>query len=343
MRLGLTITAAATLTLVVTSSATAAPGQLKYRNCITGSTNAEPACTDIISATADGGGSGLNAVESVTVSPDDKWVYAIARADDSIARFKRRRDTGKLTYRGCTTGDVQSDSGACEEIPTATIGGAGSGLDDVRALAISADGTSAYAVVAGQDDDAVARFTRNKHNGVLTFADCITGATFSGPGPVGTDACAIIPSAADFGTDSGLDHPKSLLLGPEGKSLYVASTSDAAVARFRIDPGTGELTYKDCITGELETGSTGTGACTDTPHATSGGFGSGLSDVRGLTLGRGADVLYGVAADDDSIARFSRDTTPARSPSRVASAAIRTPAPAVRRPASSRRRRQGAA
>jgi 6-phosphogluconolactonase (cycloisomerase 2 family) len=295
--------------LIAAGLAIASGAKLTYRNCITGELESDSACTAIPSATSGGSGSGLNAVESVTVSRDGRWVYAMARQDDSIARFKRARRTGRLTYRDCLTGDIQSDSGACTEIPTASSGGAGSGLDDVRALVISRDGLNAYAVVAGQDDDAVARFSRDPLNGELTFQDCIAGATFSGPGPVGTDACTLLPSASDMGTNSGLDHPKSLTLSRDGKSLYVASTLDAAVARFSVDPTSGELTYRDCITGETQSGPVaggGSGACAATPHATSGGLSSGLADVRGLVVSRDDRWLYGVADDDDAVVRFAR-------------------------------------
>ena len=79
----------------------------------------------------------------------------------AIARFRRDTTSGKLTYKGCTTGETQSGpagSSACEAIGSATSGGASSGLDGAKSVAVSADNSSLYAVA--RDDDAIARFTR---------------------------------------------------------------------------------------------------------------------------------------------------------------------------------------
>ena len=82
-------------------------------------------------------------------------LYAASGDDAAVARFKRDRDTGKLTYKGCLSGD---DESACKEIPIATPGGFGeqSGLDNPQSLALSGDGKSLY--VASLGDSAVGRF-----------------------------------------------------------------------------------------------------------------------------------------------------------------------------------------
>jgi 6-phosphogluconolactonase (cycloisomerase 2 family) len=307
VRRGRTIAAGAVIgACVLASVGVAGPTRsgLNYKGCVTGNTEAVPACDAIDTASLSGGASGLNGAESVTVGPDSRWVYAMARQDDSIARFKRDRGTGQLTYKSCLTGD--QNVGACASIPSATAGGGASGLDDVRALVVSPDGNFAYAVVAGDQDDALAAFERSRRSGQLDYRGCLTGSTQSGSG--GTGACDQVGSATSFGAQSGFDHPKSLTLSPDGKSLYLASTFDAAIARFKVDRDTGEPIYKGCITGEEETGASGTGACTDIPDSAPGGSGSGLTDVRSLNVSRDGKWLYGVAADDDSVVRFARDT-----------------------------------
>ena len=108
---------------------------------------------------SNGDNSGLADLESVAPSGDGKSVYAAAGDDGAVARFRRDRDTGKLTYRGCISGD---DESACKETRFATPGGFGeqSGLDNPQSLALSGDGKSLY--VASLGDSAVGRFRRER-------------------------------------------------------------------------------------------------------------------------------------------------------------------------------------
>ena len=221
-------------------------GQLTYRDCITGETESGPAggggtdaCTAIPNASAAGANSGLDDLEAVALSRDGKFLYAASGDDAAVARFRRNRDTGRLTYRGCLSGDSES---ACREIPNATPGGFGedSGLDNLQALALSGDGRWLYAASAG--DDAVARFRRNRDTGRLNYRGCISGESES--------ACREIPNASAGGVNSGFDELASLALSRDGRSLYTASGGDDAVARFRRNRDTGRLTYRNCITGE---------------------------------------------------------------------------------------------
>src|SRR4030095_14871220 len=115
---------------------------------------------------------------------------------------------------GCITGESESNSTACTAIGSATTSGADSGLDAVRSLALSPDGTSLYAI--SQDDDAVARFDRDSATGAITYQGCITGDTESAPGPAGSGACTLIDSAASLGTNSGLDSPFAVAVSPDG-------------------------------------------------------------------------------------------------------------------------------
>ena len=148
-----------------------------------------------------------------------------------MARFKRDRDTGKLTYKGCITGESESGppggggTGACKAIPAASSGGQSSGLDDLEVVAMSRDGKTLYA--AAGDDAAVARFRRDRDTGKLTYRGCISGDDES--------ACKAIPDATPggFGQESGLDNPQWIALSGDGTSLYTASFGDSAVGRFR--------------------------------------------------------------------------------------------------------------
>jgi 6-phosphogluconolactonase (cycloisomerase 2 family) len=250
-------------------------------------------------------GSGLAGVQSLGASPDGKSLYAGGSGDDAVASFKRKKKTGKLTYQGCITGETESGptgSGACEEIDAAASGGANSGLDFPTSLAASADGKSLYA--GSTSDDAIASFQRDEQTGTITYTSCITGETASGP--TGSDACAAIADAASNGANSGLDSLRSLAASADGKSLYAASAFDAAVTSFTRDTETGDLTYTGCITGETESGPTGSGACEEIDTAASGGANSGLDFPTSLAASPDGKSLYAASINDQAVASFGR-------------------------------------
>ena len=249
-------------------------------------------CVEIPGATSNGEGSGLSRVESVTVSADGRWVYAAGRSDHAIARFKRDGSTGALSYKGCISGQ----SGLpCNAIRTAVLGGDDSGLANVRSIALSRDGESAYAVAA--DDDAIARFDVGRR-GKLRYRGCIGGDSEA--------PCKQLPRAAPEGTDSGLDHPKSLTLSRDGRWLYAAATSDASIVRFSRNPRNGRLKFSGCVTGEIESGPGGSRACKRIGDIRPNGDNSGLADARGLAISPDQRWLYGVSSDDDAVFRFER-------------------------------------
>jgi sugar lactone lactonase YvrE len=293
--------------------ASAALGDLDYRDCITGDTAAGPggsgACSAIPRASAGGIDSGLDDLTSVALSADGASLYAASEASDAVAHFDRDTATGALTYQGCITGDTDAGAGgsrACTAIPSATAGGADSGLEAAASLALSADGASLYAGAAG--DDALARFNRDPGTGDLAYRDCITG-NENGPGSGGTGACTDSSDATATGVGSGLNGVESLALSADGASLYVAASLDDAVARFDRSAASGALAYVDCITGgKSGAGSTGTAACVDSDGATATGFGSGLDFPASVALSADGASLYAAAFGDSSVAGFDRDT-----------------------------------
>ena len=285
-----------------------ANGKLAYKGCITGETQSGPAgsaaCDLIPSATSSGTSSGMDFPVSIEVSPDGASVYVVAKSDDAIVRFKRDQSSGKLAYRDCITGETESGptgSGACEAIPGAAAGGANAGLNDPQAGELSADGASLY--IAGLGDEAVIRFNRNLTSGKLTYKDCLTGDTAA------SGACEAIPSATAGGVASGLSNPITVASSADGRSLYLGAQGDTALARFGRSTTSGKLSYKDCITGETESGATGSGACEAIASATSGGGGSGLESLQSATVSPDGSSVYLTASGDDAVARFARNTT----------------------------------
>lgn len=281
-------------------------GKLRFQDCITGETESDPACRTIPHATSGGASSGLYSPKSLVLSRDGKWLYTASTDDAALGRFKRNTGSGKLTYRGCITGDTDvgpGGTGACKQIPAATAGGADSGLDDLRFLALSPNGKSLYS--ASNNDAAVARFKRAPRSGKLTYQGCLSGETETGPG--GSGACRLTSVATSTGNDSGMVDLRMVAVSGDGKSLYTTSRNDTAVARFQRNTHTGRLIYKGCLTAETETGPGGSGACAQIPGASSDGEDTGFDSMESIVPSPDGKSVYTAAANDDAVDRFKRD------------------------------------
>ena len=286
-----------------------AGGAIAFQSCTTGETESvtSGACTGIPSATSFGADSGLDFPLAIALGPGGSSLYAVAHDDDALARFTRDIGTGALTYQSCITGRTESGptpgTGACSAIPSKTVGGDQSGLDQLYSLATSADGRSVYAV--SQGDDGVVRFARDAATGAVTYQGCTSGEQDSGPSP-GTGACALIPSATGGGGQSGLDKPRSLAVSSDNKNLYAGSPADDAVSRFGreqvsgVTPPTPPPDYKETCFGITVDGKTATGGNgNDTLDGTKQSDllrGAGGNDkIRGDDA---ADCLFGNAGKD---------------------------------------------
>ncbi len=268
-----------------------ATGALTYQGCISSNSNVT-SCTLIPGATAGGANTGLYSLVSVAVSPDGKSVYTAAANGDAVARFDRNVATGALTYQSCISSN--SSVGGCTPIAGAAAGGTNTGLDNLTAVTVSADGISVYASSSG--GDAVARFTRDSA-GALAYQGCISSNSSVG-------GCTPIPGAAAGGTNTGLDNLYAVVASADGKGLYTAGASGDAVARFDRDPATGALTYQGCISSN----STVTG-CTLIPGAVAGGTNTGLDFLQAVAVSADGGSVYTAAYQGDAIARFDRNLT----------------------------------
>jgi hypothetical protein len=276
-----------------------ATGALTYLGCITGETGVA-ACTPLPHPGAGGNNSGLGGAQATAISPDGASVYVAAANDDAVARFSRDAGTGILTFQDCITGEDESGPGpagsdACSKIATSKSAGTDSGLDDPQSIAVTND--SLY--VAARGDDAVARFNRTPATGALTYQGCQSGETQTGP--LGTNACTLLPGASSGGNNSGLDVLQTVALSPDGTQLYTASQSDSAVGRFSRDTGSGVLTYQGCITGETASSP----PCSQIPSATLTGDTSGMQSMYAVAASQDGSSVYAVSENDDALVRFS--------------------------------------
>jgi 6-phosphogluconolactonase (cycloisomerase 2 family) len=171
-------------------------GALKPKGCIGDKVDNPDACGKTAK--------GLDSPLSVIVSRDGKSVYATAQSADAIVRFKRDRETGALTPKGCIA-DPDTNTSGC--------GHTAQGLDTPGPPTVSPDSRSVY--VAGLADNAIVRFKRNRDTGALGPRGCVgdTDNNLAGCGR----------------TAQGLDDVFALAVSADGKSVYSASVGDNAI------------------------------------------------------------------------------------------------------------------
>lgn len=171
---------------------------------------------------ADGCGTavGLDAPNSVAVSPDGRTVYATARDSSSIAVFHRSPKTGRLTQlpgaEGCLTGLPQP----------APVCGAGRALAYPDVVVVSPDGRNVY--VGAFFGNAVVNFAVNPATGGLTQLSGSAGCIAEGA----TNGCAL---------GIALGNPEGLGISNDGATVYAAAASSSAVAILTRDVTTGAL------------------------------------------------------------------------------------------------------
>jgi DNA-binding beta-propeller fold protein YncE len=214
---------------------------------------------------------GLDGPSTVAVSPDGASVYAVSAVDDAIVRFDRATN-GALSDPSCIS-DVGDPAGC---------GATAQGLDAVRAVAVSPNGASVYAV--SFTDDAIVRFNRGA-GGALTPAGCISDVG----DPAGCGATA-----------QGLDASRTVTVSPNGASVYATSGFDDAIVRFNRSPA-GVLTPAGCIADVGDAAGCGTTA-------------QGLRNAEGVAVSPDGASVYVASLVDDAIVRFNRSAGGALTP-----------------------------
>jgi 6-phosphogluconolactonase (cycloisomerase 2 family) len=211
------------------------------------------------------GVSGLTAVTGITVSPDNKSVYAV-NVWYTMAVFSRDPGTGALTFA---------------QVLERGIDGVANDLLGVHVVVVSPDNRHVY--VAARRNDSVSVFGRNPDTGTLAFIERLQsrvgdttvtnlvsahGLAISPDGQhiyVATGALdedmllslnrepqtgtlALIEEFADNtnGVD-GLENGYSVAVSPDGRNVYVAGFDDDSLAVFTRDVASGMLTFAEVI------------------------------------------------------------------------------------------------
>ncbi len=222
--------------------------------------------------------SGLSYAYDVQVSPDGRSAYSVAVQGDLI-EYSRNPANGSLSVIGCFSSKPKTEP-ACEanaemEVPS---------IESPAAVAISPDGSSVYVIGQGAVNDLV-EFRRNPETGLLTKIGCVTEEATSAECTTGA---------------KGLNLPYGVTVSPDGENVYVASFADEAIAEFKRNTATGELTQ---LAGENNCISDKPGSECGTTTAI------GLKEAIGVVVSPDGKDLYagagGTSAEGD-IAAFER-------------------------------------
>jgi 6-phosphogluconolactonase (cycloisomerase 2 family) len=192
---------------------------------------------------------GLAGARDVVVSPDGKHLYAAGLAENAVVAFGRDPDTGALTY-----------------IEHEQNGQAGvEGLVGVWGLALSPDGKHLY--VASQFDDSLTVFARDAGTGALSYVET---------------------RKQEEEEVDGMKGAVTVRVSGDGTHVYLAGSSEGAIAVFGRNPETGKLTFIENVRDRK-------------------GDVRGLGGVFNLVLTDDGRQLYAAAFDDGAIAHFRRD------------------------------------
>jgi DNA-binding beta-propeller fold protein YncE len=234
-------------------------GETTYAGCL--SNDGSQGCRDLPSAPLEGD-------SHVAVSPDGKSVYVVARYG-GIARFFRSGADGQLFYDGCLNND---GSEGCGDLP-------GTPLPTPIGVTVSPDGKSVYVASRTTVQGAVAHFFRAP-DGQIRYDACLNDN--------GSDGCADLPGTP-------LPGPTGVTVSPDGKSVYVASSSGAlgSIAHFFRNGPDGQISYDGCL------GNDGSQGCVDLP-------GDPLQGANDVAVSPDGASVY-VASYAGSIAHFFRN------------------------------------
>jgi 6-phosphogluconolactonase (cycloisomerase 2 family) len=216
----------------------------------------------------------LSSTQNVTLSPDQRNLYATSNWTWGMDVFARNRTTGRLRELQCLV-----------SLPHA-------GCSDVRGMAwafwtvVSPDGRNVY--VSGGLGNAIAVLRRNRATGRVTQPagqdGCLRNST-GGAGPSATQSgCRLV---------TGMSYPRGLAIDPAGHFLYAAAFTTDAIAGFARDPQTGALTQ---VPGLCASAHSGCAAAHD------------LDGVTDVEISRDGRFVYAASFNGDGVDAFSRDT-----------------------------------
>lgn len=215
---------------------------------------------------------GLDAPNSLAVSPDGRNVYATSRDSSTVTAFARTPKSGALVQLagGCIAGPA---------IPGCAPGRA---LLAPDVLVASPDGRNVY--VGSFFGNEVAAFERDPSSGALTQL-------------VGTAGCLAETTAEGCGLGIALKSPEGMAISADGTSVYVATAlSNALVSLSR-----------DLSTGALAQATDGSGCIVEAP-LTGCTTGTQLAGANAVAISPNDESVYVTSLFSNSVTSFTRVT-----------------------------------
>ena len=240
-----------------------------------------------------GNARGLDGAYSMTLSADDQTAYVASRVSDSVAGFKRNAD-GTLTQIAGTGGCISYAS-----LPDCRQ--AGRAYDGVTDVAVSPDGTNAYAASYG--GDALSVMSRSPATGALSHTSCLTQ---DGTSP-------------ECGAARALDYANAVEVDAGGRNVYVAAGYADAIAVFertadgtlvQEPPAPGRTWADGCLSWRGHKWAEGG---TDLSHPDHSDHycarALALYYPYALELGPGGSELYVASTESDTVSMYRRLST----------------------------------
>jgi DNA-binding beta-propeller fold protein YncE len=179
-------------------------GLLRQRGCILQDAPRRGSCTP---------GKGIGGPVALTLSPDNKTLFAASYASDSIAVFARDASTGNLRWIGCQSEVFDDDErDGC---------GHGGPLIGPTGVAVNRAGDRLYVSV----ESGLTVLDRDRATGTLSVGGCLTYAEYYDDDV--TKRCQLA---------TGIAEASSVALSPDGQNVYVTSWGSDAVAVLAPGP-----------------------------------------------------------------------------------------------------------
>jgi DNA-binding beta-propeller fold protein YncE len=240
-------------------------GQLSWDGCVSND-GSGGTCGDV-----PGTGSPLTGPDGVAVSPNGASVYA-SSLGGTLSHLFANPSQGQISWDGCVSND--GSGGTCADIP-----GSGIPFQNLRAVAVSPNGASVYAV----SDGTLSHLFANPTQGQISWDGCVTN-----DGSGGT--CLDVP-----GGGTPFSNLVDVAVSPNGASVYAVSSNNGTVSHLFANPAQGQLSWDGCVSDD---GSGGT--CGDVP-----GTGTPLAGASGVAVSPDGRSLYVASATASSISSFS--------------------------------------
>ena len=164
-------------------------------------------------------GFGVERTSGVAVSADGKHVYVTAANPGAVSAFSRDPDSGDLEPIMCVS--ENGSDGLCTD---------GTALTGASSVTIAPDGSQVFVTAAAIGG--VTAYARDAATGRLTPQSCLLDRAPRG------GSCRTAPALAGAAASA---------ISPDGKTLFVASAADEALALFARDAATGALTPSSCF------------------------------------------------------------------------------------------------